>query len=730
MKKPQPKEKKQSPHPSKIIQKERRKATNTRRKNKKKEHLDNSKPKTFQVQCPQCQNIQVYSPRSEKTVLKNARFKCHKCKKQSIRVLANKVILYKEVPKVSKKKMEEIKKENKKKYNQTYQNKKKEKNGDDILPLPENFMSFEHFCRWFSEPAYRGLYQWQKEHHEKTWGNQKNEHECEGFNQFEMTLVSRDHGKSIVYNNKYQWAMQYCNYDVLLLGWTERRKQVALYVYNFFAHHDLIETDKRTSPFHFRIRNGGRFDCFLITSKETLGMHSEGEMNRFEDLSEAEWEEFTSLFDGKESDIEREFSAQEIKEYVESRISIDRKLWISIDDPIDISFMKERHKEESLELKFQSQLYSINPDKWSFTGTHKFEGDFFDFIKDTFGDKLVIYQSGPFRKDGSLLCPERFTHPKLSTYDVDVLPYRAIQDPHTREIKPIFNEVGEKIKKIPKKDLAAIRKHVKEYAWHSEYLQDPKVIEGEIFKKIHFFNHLDEPVNRNYDYAFITLDRATTVKTTSDLTGYVIGLRHARTGKRQIIDDKSGNIPIFDLFHDVNMYAIDFRKRYEEVILLLVYETQGGGNDFESLVIGTSEYIYEGKMYMNKIREICILHPVHNTDDKQSRIKNRLIAPTTNGLIEFISSLRNCESVSELKNYPNSPFVDSIDALANAEHELYEYPLQSEQSGIKAVKRAYQEGVSKMKQRQDREPNILDIEQGKKREIAISFKKKRETIFG
>ncbi|MHA1275528.1 MAG: hypothetical protein ACTSQS_19190, partial [Promethearchaeota archaeon] len=246
-------------------------------------------------------------------------------------------------------------------------------------PLPAKDPGFEKFCKYFSYPAYRGLFKWQKKHHELTWDAK-----------YEMTLVHRKAGKSVLYNNKYQWAIQYQNFDVLLLGWTSRYKEIAVYVYNFFDFYGQIDKDKRTSPFHFRTKNGGRFDAFLITSKETLGMHSEGLQDRYEKMTPEEWEEYKSLFEvDLDKESEKVFTEEELKAFIDSRKGTNRKLWISIDDPIDISFMKERHKEETLELHFNSTLYGIQPEKWSFTGTRKFEGDFFDFIKDKFGDELV-----------------------------------------------------------------------------------------------------------------------------------------------------------------------------------------------------------------------------------------------------------------------------------------------------------------------------------------------------
>ena len=341
---------------------------------------------------------------------------------------------------------------------------------DDDEPtsiLPYEDPGYEMFCRWFGEPGYAGLYEWQKEHHDLTW-----------LSEYEMTLVPRDEGKTVLYVWKYEWAMQYKEMDILLLGWTDRRKEAAVYVYKFFYENGLIEKDKRTSPFHFRIKNGGKFDCYLITSKETLGMHSEGEQNRFKDITDDEWEEFKGLFN--DFDENETVTEKELKAYLDTYKDSKRKLWIAVDDPIDMSFLKERHKEESLELHFDSSLYPIHPAKWSFTGTHKFEGDFFDFLLHKFEDEIALYKRSTMRDDGTPLCPEKFTHPDLPTYNDDL--------------------------KEGKRCLATIRKHVGPYVWFAEYEQDPHPITGNIWDHVSEIDILEHPLHSNYDLLWITID--------------------------------------------------------------------------------------------------------------------------------------------------------------------------------------------------------------------------------
>nr|URC17536.1 MAG: terminase large subunit [Lokiarchaeota virus Skoll Meg22_1214] len=528
-----------------------------------------------------------------------------------------------------------------------------------VLPLPEKDPGFFNFCRWYAYPRFRGLYKWQKEHHELTWGAK-----------YEMTLVPRDHGKSVMYTQKYQWAMWYHNYDILLLGWTDRRKEIALNVYIFFSQRGLIDVDKRTSPFHFKLVNGCKFDCYLISSKETLGMHTLGSEDRFSNILEEEWKKLKKLYSKDENKI---FSVDVFKEIIQEQRDSKRKLWIAIDDPIDISFMKERHKEESLELHFNSTLYPIHPSKWSFIGTHKFEGDFFDFLKQKFKKDLVIYQSGTRRKDGSLLCPEKFTHPDLKTYKIDILNYKAKLQ--RNKIIPLLDKNGNTIPKEPKMDLAKLREHVGEYSWWSEYEQTPHPITGEVWDKITKIDLLEDPVGVNYDICFISIDRATTTKKSSSLTGCIIGLRHLKTGKKTIIHDWTDRMTLEELLVKLNMFVVDFKKKYENMRILLIVETQGGGHDFIEMCLSRRHFYHHHNFVENKLGSLTEIIPLHNTGEKLARIQDRLLAPIKNGVIQFMSTLEHSELVNEILKFPHYPKLDAIDALANAEYELQKIPM-------------------------------------------------------
>jgi hypothetical protein len=500
--------------------------------------------------------------------------------------------------------------------------------GKPVLKIPKG-IDLIKFAAKFSYPFYPGLFYWQQEMHSKLWMSAK---------KFLELLVARDSGKSIYLSNLFQWLMDPDagseEWDILYLGWTDRRKEVAEYVYNYFKIRGLLQGGKMNSEHHFRLKSGARFDTYLSTSKDTLGKHSIGNFGRVID---------------EENEV--------LKHYI--RDSADgRKLLICIDDPIDISFMDERHKEEKLERHFDSTIYNINPDRFFFVGTKKFDGDFFTFIEDKFGDRLESYVRGPVvdlpynvksllkfvpdekaktamkisHDEGILLCPERFTRLDVPSFAQDL-------------------EGG-------KKDLDFIRRDVGEYMWSAEYLQNPHPVTGEVWDKVEY-----EPVMKawfNYDCCVISLDRATTTNPTSSYTGYTVELRERETEVRLVIADNTGLWEFESLIRHVNAWVLNWHREYPNVDVYLVVEKQGGGDDFISSAKGRNL----------KFLDYCVLIPVHNVRDKKERIKNYLYSPIKNGNLRFLESLEKSELVKEVLQFPHGLRLDGIDALANAEHQI------------------------------------------------------------
>jgi phage terminase large subunit-like protein len=534
-------------------------------------------------------------------------------------------------------------------------------------PLPDQDPGFVDFCRWCSYPSYKGLYKWQEECY-----SELSEHK------YQCIIVHRDGGKSIYLGNVCEYDIQYRGYDVLYLGWTDRRKEVAQNIANFFEKYDQM-ADKK-SNYHFRTKNGGKFDCYLITGKEVLGMHSFGKEARFENLTPEEIAQYKKLFEGNEV-----FSEESLLKFISER-NTARKLVIVIDDPIDDTFMKERFREEDLERRFMSTIYNINPDEWIFTGTRKFDEDFFYFIKKTFGKKLKEYNRGPYLRQGearynadlvnnpmNIVCPERFTHPSMPSYTVDISPVEVNPDGTAK-----LDKKGNKINKIVKRDLQEIYDVLlnsgKLYWWFAEYWNDPHPITGEVWTTIQEKLIMDTPAERKHDLLWITIDRATTTNETSSYTGCVIGVRELATGDRIIIDDFTDLIPFYELLIKINDFLIQWRLMYRRMQCVIIIEQQGGGSDFVSMAKSLREFIKpDGTRVKNKIPEIAVIIEVHNTGEKYSRIKERLYAPIKNGKIKILHAAKSSEVVKEILNYPHSSKVDAIDALANVDFVIMEH---------------------------------------------------------
>ena len=524
--------------------------------------------------------------------------------------------------------------------------------GPDIpkaLPVPKKKPSFEQFMRWYSYPAYKGAHAWQLECHQATYGAR-----------YSMINVPREHGKSILMAGEVEFAITFDDYDVLYLGWTDRRKEVAEFIYAYFEMNDMVAVDKRTSMNHFRTTNGGKFDSYLITAKDTLGMHSIGKLERFQNLSVAERNELGDLYEGDE-----EFNLEVLDEYLKTK-STTRKLWIIIDDPIDETFMDERHKEKTLENRFDSTIYSINPDKFTFTGTRKFEGDFFDFIEAKFSKKLVVYRRGtglsrmehapdPVTNEdkativvGTLLCPERYTDPYQPTYKADL--------------------------RAGKKDLQAIREDIGEYWFCAEWDQDPHPITGDVFETIAYFEAMPSP--HDIDLVCMSIDRAETVSATSDYTGFVLIARDFKRNRYLVFDDRTDHWRFDDLLDEINRIYRQFKEStYPFSRIIVVIEKQGGGYSMIQRVEDNPQYAFRDAM-------IAVAQPGNKA--KLPRITDYLRVPVSKGYVEFLSALRKSELLKEVGTFPHGAKVDAIDALATGYNEMVK--VDSQMLGEQRVK--------------------------------------------
>lgn len=238
---------------------------------------------------------------------------------------------------------------------------------EKIRRLPKNFPDFVKQAF-----PYNTLYKWQYELFQHLEANDMS-----------LVVVARDHGKSVLLAMYIQWLLDVKKMDVLLLGWTDRRKRIAEFVYAYIMRKNLISDDsivKNTSA-HFATKDDVRFDCYGVRDKAVLGMHAD-------------------VYASKEG------------------------LCLIIDDPIDESFENYKSKARDLVDRWESTISNINPDKTVICGTRKYEGDFLEYIKERYGDAVSLFFRTPYNADGTLLCPERWTMEKLAIKRTQIGEYR------------------------------------------------------------------------------------------------------------------------------------------------------------------------------------------------------------------------------------------------------------------------------------------------------------------
>lgn len=221
-------------------------------------------------------------------------------------------------------------------------------------------------------PPFGSLYKWQYDLYM---------HFKEAF--MSLVIVPRDHGKSILLVFYVEYMLRVENWDVLLLGWTDRVKQMALFIYTYFVKADFITDEAviKNTANHFILKNGARFDCYGLKEKAILGMHPD-------------------IYEAKAG------------------------LLLIIDDPMDESFEMYRAKERDLENRWASTIANINPNKIIICGTRKFEGDFLEYIAKSYKDTIKVFFRTPYNEDGSLLCPERWTLEALAKKRAEIGEYR------------------------------------------------------------------------------------------------------------------------------------------------------------------------------------------------------------------------------------------------------------------------------------------------------------------
>ena len=509
-----------------------------------------------------------------------------------------------------------------------------------VISRPPIGIGFPEFVEGWGYPRYGGLFMFQREIFSMSWASK-----------FSMINLPRDHGKSIYLGFLSQWALEN-NWDILYLGWTDRRKEVAEFVYAYCVQQGIIASakTKASSPFHFQLLSGAKFDTYIITDKKTLGMHALGE-----------------TLDGQ-----------------------NRRMLMIIDDPIDETFREERHKETKLETKWRSTLSNINPNKIIFTGTKKFEDDFFYFIKRIYKDSLVHYYRRthlctPFVSDLDIfwgLLNHETTWSDLPKEKKESLLDLAMKHPcynpkikvpdlrFIRGLSPEHNLLCPE--RWTEAELIIKRDEVGEYWWHSEYEQNPHPITGEVWEQLQYIKSIDGW--DAYNMAMIIVDPATAseakragtpaekkLKATS-YTGIVIILRHALNGEFHVLYDLTDHYEFEEKLQIVESFFRLLRGKNYEMKVKVTIETQGGGDDIISSATARKEFTFSG--HIDEVRQ---------TRDKIMRIDDYLRVPIKKGKIKFHVSLRHSELVNEILNFPYSNKLDAIDALATGIKQFENY---------------------------------------------------------
>lgn len=540
------------------------------------------------------------------------------------------------------------------------------------LSLPKK-LDFFTFCKTLSYPPYYGLFRWQKECYRVVWDNK-----------ISMVVISRDHGKSILWGNISQHAMQWEDFDILYLGWTDRRKEVAENVYNFFQLWDLLDSSTKTSsPYHFKIKNGGRFDTYLVTSKETLGKHSVGELDRFDKLTPEDTKQ-----------LGKEFTKAVKAKYMEGR-SKARKLLIFIDDPIDETFRKERHKEQKVETKYNSTIANINAEKIINSGTRKFQEDFFNFLLLKYKKKIKTYLRRTHLCTPNVEELDIFSHIDFSKLDtkaprynelMEIIMNKAIDHPcyngFLETADPGYIVGGSLTENLlcPERwNEAALkekREEIGEYWWHAEYEGNPHPITGAVWDKIYYVSHWDDWTV--YDHSFVSVDRATTTNAKSSWTGITVFVRDGRDGSKIVLKDLTGQYD-FEECLDIVQAQVDWlRDIFAHARCHVVIEKQGGGDDF----IASAE--------SRKFKFARYIVPFHQTRDKIERIKDYLRLPIKRGDkangVRFLDSQRNTELIHEILEFPYPVRLDAIDSLATGIKVSEDYPVGDRVKQLIALK--------------------------------------------
>lgn len=231
-------------------------------------------------------------------------------------------------------------------------------------------------------------------------------------------------------------------------------------------------------------------------------------------------------------------------------------------------------------------------------------------------------------------------------------------------------------------------------AFQAEMMQNPMPTAGKRWTSVAYIMELEHM--NYYDICFIYIDRATTVKESSDYTGLLQGYRRRETGIRIVTNDWTDHILLEKLLFNLSKFIDLQHRKYEHLMFVIIVEKQGGGDDFEESVKMRSDFEWKGIKIHNWIREVAYVHTVTSTGDKKKRIRDRLGAPIDNEMIQFMAYLKKSEVVNNILDYPYNNKIDALDALSTGDWTLMlTYPVVKTDyvKDIIEIYKQYEEGT-------------------------------------
>lgn len=594
----------------------------------------------FAVQCPKCNEVRVYTPRTPTTKMKYALFTCLYCKVRSS-VLAHQVVKKKKIITGNR---------NLKVNPEVLIPKKVSSNKRNISPLKcslwelsnrELLDEFKKFVGYVDKKGNIHRGEAIPEPIDEITG------EYMGIADYQLAFIleyrdnfnilmiwARGHGKTWVFTWIIELCMKYEAEKFLYFSLTDVAYTVADWIYIWAQNQQFVvdaETTRankkisgRKSTYQkFTLINGARYEVHGIRTSSTLGYHG--------------WT-------------------------------------IMMDDIIDEQHKRLPYLQKALEMKWDHQYSKIRRKKLVMCNTRKFAGDYFDFIIDQFEKKLVLYESKKGVKiDKYILYISHKTPYKNLGYSGDIPGYRKFLHALERNKIP-YDDHKVLAPWFHPDDFRAMKvENLKSF--FAEMIGNPRPLEGgnwqkEDLKFIIGFEPFD------YESVGIVVDPAWTITEGSAQSGItIVGLyskmREERRqysvfksfGKKLKVkkwkDKKTGkeHDGLLDFvqrqFEWMDLYFPHVRYKF------VIFELASGGQVMVDIAISEGE-IYTFAAYIPEEYE------GYPKTDKLDRIDSELFDVIKNQDVDFVDTLEEGGLIFQILTFPDCDYYDQIDALALA----------------------------------------------------------------